>query len=423
MAHYSLMVLVIVLVFMVIVSAFFSGSEIGMMSLNRYRLKHLVNQKNRQAMRTAELLEKPERLLGVILIGNTFANIFASALATIIGQRLFGDIGVAIATTVLTLIILIFSEVTPKTLAALYPQQFAFYTSLVLKGLQTLLYPFVALTTTIANGLLRLMGVRVNRKRKDTLSSEELRTIVHEAGSLISSDHKNMLVSILDLEKATVEDIMIPKNEIHGIDLNASWQDILEKLETAQHTRLPIYEGSIDQVQGMIHVRSILKLIIEERLEKEQLIDYAEECYYVPEGTALHVQLLQFKKNKKRSCLIVDEYGEIQGLVTLEDILEEIVGEFTTDMAAVSKDIVVREDGSFLIDASINIRALNRSLNWQLPLQGPRTLSGLIVEHLGFIPPAQSCVKINGYPVEILLVKDNIIKTVCIDPKLIKVQD
>lgn len=411
MEHISTSALLAFLFFLVVCSAFFSGSEIGMMSINRYRLRHLVRQKNRAAMRVQRLLERPDRLLGVILIGNTFANILASAVATIVAVQLFGDIGVAISTIGLTLIILIFAEMAPKTLAAIYPQNVANVTSVLLVVLLYILSPFVWFTSTISNGLLRLLRVNVKHQKSEHLSSDELRTVVHEAGSLIPNEHKEMLVGILDLSQVSIDDIMVPRNEIVGLNLSDSLDEILEDLENSQHTRMPIYEDSIDNVKGMVHLRHVLNYIMEDELTKEALLDLKEDVYFVPEGTALSQQLINFKNAKCRSALVVDEYGDILGLVTMEDILEEVVGEFTTDMAAVGKDVHPQEDGSYLVDGSAMVRELNRTMGWQLPVDGPKTLSGLIIETLEDIPNPGTSIKVAGYPIEVIQVKDNKIKT------------
>lgn len=408
----SLTTLACILLLLIVLSGFFSGAEIGMMSLNRYRLRHLVKKNNKHAIRVNRLLAHPDRLLSVVLIGNTLANIVGSTAATLIGQRLYGDAGVAVATVLLTLIILIFSEMTPKTFAALHPQQVAFKSSFVLTIFQWIFAPLVYLISLTANGILRLIGVSFDSMQKDALSGEELRLVVHEAGSLLPIEHKSMLISLLDLEQARVEDILVPKADIVGIDLEQPWHEVLVQLEMAQHTRLPLYRGSIDHLVGMIHIRKVLNLALEERLDIESLVKTAEAPYYIPEGTSLNVQILNFQKMKRRSCFVVDEYGDLQGLVTMEDILEEVVGEFTTDIAALSKDIAPQDDGSVIVDASITLRNLNRLLNWQLPSIGPRTLSGLIIEHLGYIPPADCCLMIESYQIEILKVGDNTIKSV-----------
>lgn len=410
--QFSLLALLFVLIFLLLLSAFFSASEIGMMSLNRYRLRHLVKKNHRQAARVNQLLSHPERLLSVILIGNTLANIIASIVAAMIGQRLYGDAGVAVAAALLTLVILVFSEMTPKTFAALYPQQVAFACSLPLMVLQIILAPLVNLISWIASGILRLFGISKSTVQKEALSNEELRSVVHEAGGLMPLEHRSMLISLLDLEQAKVEDIMIPKAEIVGIDLEQPWNELLEQLETFQHTRLPLYRNTIDNIVGMVHLRNVLNLLLEERLTPESLLEIADSPYFIPEATPLNVQILNFRKMKRRSCFVVDEYGDLQGLVTMEDILEEVVGEFTTDIAALSKDITPQNDGSVIIDASITLRNLNRILNWQLPKLGPRTLSGLIIEYLGYIPPADCCLQIENYQIEILKVSENMIKSV-----------
>ncbi len=403
--------LLFVFLMLILFSAFFSGAEIGMMSLNRYRLRHLVKKKHKSALRAHQLLVHPDRLLSVILIGNTLANIVASMVATLIGQRLYGDVGVMIATALVSLIVLVFSEMTPKTLAAMYPQQVAFFCSLPLIVLQSIVSPLVTLVSWTAMGILRLFGVTIDQVQKDALTGDELRSIVHEAAGLLPTEHKGMLISLLDLEQASVEDIMVPKAEIMGIDLEQPWHDILDQLESTQHTRIPLYRHSIDQLVGMIHLRSVLNLVLEDRLDMEGLLKIAEAPYYIPEGTSLNVQILNFQKVKRRSCFVVDEYGDLQGLATMEDILEEIVGEFTTDIATLSKDITQQEDGSVIVDASITLRSLNRLLHWKLPSLGPRTLSGLIIEYLGYIPPADCCLRIDNYQIDVLKVSDNIVKS------------
>ncbi|CDZ77952.1 Hemolysin C [Legionella massiliensis] len=383
-----------------------------MMSINRYRLRHLVKMNNKQAVRVNQMLSRPDKLLSVVLIGNTLANIVASTIATLIGQRLYGDAGVALATLLLTFVVLVFAEMAPKTVAALYPQQVAFAVSLPLKILQNIFAPLVQTISWISNFVLRLFGISIDKVQKEVLSGEELRSVVHEAGGFLPVEHKSMLISLLDLEQATVEDIMVPKADIVGIDLEQSWHELLEQLETAQHTRLPVYRDSIDNLVGMVHVRSILNLALEERLDMESLLKITDPPYFIPEATPLNVQILNFRKMKKRSCFVVDEYGDLLGLVTMEDILEEVVGEFTTDIADLSKDVFQQEDGSVIVDASITLRHLKRLLNWQLPMIGPRTLSGLIIEHLGYIPPSDCCLQIDNFQFEILKVSDNMIRTV-----------
>lgn len=410
--------LIALLIFLIFVSAFFSAAEIGMMSLNRYRLRHLVRKKTPGAKRASELLERPDRLLGIILIGNNFANILASAVATVIAVHFFSNLGVVLTTIVLTLVILIFAEITPKTLAALYPEQIAFPSSLILKFLLLIMYPLVWIINGISNGLLRIFGIKLTHGGLDTLSHEELHTVVREAAGKTASGYQRMLVSILDLEKATVEDIMIPRNEIIGINMEDDWQTILNQLTISQHTRLPIYRESIDHVEGILHLRKALNLLAENRLNKENLQKIADEVYFVPEGTSLNVQLINFQQQKTRSALVVDEYGDIQGLITLEDILEEIVGEFTTNLASTTDEVRRQKDGSYLVEGGVTIRELNRMMHWELPTSGPKTLNGIIVENLETLPTTGVCLRLAGYPIEIIEVQENTVKTARIWPKL-----
>lgn len=411
MAEYSI-TLFFILLFLILISGFFSAAEIGMMSLNRYRLRHLVKKEHKQAIRVNKLLAHPDKLLSAVLIGNNVANIMASMVATLLGQSLYGEIGVAVATLALTIIILIFAEMAPKTLAALYPEKVAFICSLPLFIIEKIFTPIIKVLTFFTNGILKLFGVNKSSVERDVLSQEELRSVVHESSGLLPIEHKSMLIGLLDLEKARVEDILVPKSEIVGIDIELPWYEILDQLETAQHTRMPLYKGSIDNLIGVVHLRSVLNLALEEELNLENLLDIAEEPYFIPEGTPLNVQISNFQKIKKRSAFVVDEYGELIGLATMEDILEEIVGEFTTDISQLSKDVVPLENGFFIIDASVTIRNLNRVLNWHLPLIGPRTLNGLIIEHLGYIPPSDCCLRFKNYQIEILKVSGNTIKTV-----------
>ncbi len=401
----------IILGVLILMSAFFSSSETGMMSLNRYRLRHLVKSKHKGARRVEELLGRPDRLIGVILIGNNFVNILASSIATIIAIRLWGDGGIAVATAVLTLVILVFAEVTPKTLAALEPERIAFPASLILKPLLTALYPFVWLVNTISNGLLRMVGVTAEDAGPNHLSREELRTVVTESGALLPSRHQRMLLSILDLEEVTVDDIMIPKHEVSGIDLDESADDILKSLRSTQHTRLPVYKSDLNSPVGVLHLRKISRLLMEDDLNKAKILQQAVEPYFVPKGTPLHVQLVNFQKVKRRMGFVVDEYGDVQGLVTLEDILEEIVGEFTTDFASSSQDIHPQEDGSYIIDGLATIRDINKALKWHLPTKGPKTLNGLITEHLETLPEHNLCLRIGRYRIETIQIKDSMIRT------------
>ena len=407
-----------VLFLLILLSACFSASETAMMTLNRYRLKHLVQAGHPGAIRAQRLLDHTDRLLGLILLGNNFVNILASSIATLIALQLYGETGIAIATGTLTFIILIFAEVAPKTLAALHPERVAFPAAYILGPLLKISSPLVWLVNLMANTLLQLLGVPKATGEMQHLSSEELRTVVNEASALIPRRHQKMLVSILDLEKVTVEDIMIPRNEIIGIDLEDDSQTILNQLIHGQHTRLPIYRDSIDNVIGFIHTRNALQILANDEFDKEQLLAITREAYFVPEGSPLNSQLLNFQREKRRIAFVVDEYGDIQGIVTLEDILEEIVGEFTTDAATIIKDVHPQDDGSFLVDGSAYIRELNRTMHWQLPSDGPKTINGLIVEYLESIPEIGTSVRIAGYPIDIIQTSNNVIKTVRLHTKL-----
>ncbi|ENM5741182.1 HlyC/CorC family transporter [Vibrio metoecus] len=407
---------------LIIISAYFSGSETGMMALNRYRLKHLANSGHKGAKRVEKLLDRPDRLIGLILIGNNLVNILASAIATIIGMRLYGDLGVAIATGALTLVILVFAEVTPKTLAALYPERVSYASSVLLTILMKVLSPLVLFINVITNGLIRILGISPKHSKGDHLSSEELRTVVNEAGGLIPRRHQDMLLSILDLEHVTVNDIMIPRNEISGININDDWKSITRQLAHSPHGRVVLYRDKIDEVVGILRLREASRFMLEKNdFNKEMLLRAADEIYFIPEGTPLNVQLLKFQRNKERIGLIVDEYGEIIGLTTLEDILEEIVGEFTTSMSpSLADEITPQSDGSFLIEGSANIRDINKSLKWKLPTDGPRTLNGLILEHLEEIPASHLSVKVAQHKMEIIELEENRIKLVKVYPRKTK---
>ncbi len=418
MDEIPLSLLFIVLAFLIVLSGFFSGSETALISLNRYRLRHLVQIRHAGAIRASRLLERMDRLIGLILLGNNFVNILASSIATIIALRLMGEAGIAVATGLLTLVVLIFAEVTPKTLAALHPERFAFPATFILAPLLRLLYPIVWIISLITKGLLKLLRIPVESRSMHALSAEELRTVVNEAGALIPRRHQQMLVSILDMEKTSVEDIMVPRNEVTGIDLEQDWGEIKKHLFDSQHTRLPVYRNVIDNIVGIVHARNILRLFLEHELTKEHFIEAIREPYFIPEGTPLNTQLLNFQRKRRRIGLVVDEYGDILGLVTLEDILEEIVGEFTTDPSYIVKDVHPQKDGSYLVDGSASIRDLNRLLKWNLPIDGPKTLSGMIIEYLETIPEPGTSLRIAGYPIEIIQTSSNTVKTVHICPEL-----
>jgi Mg2+/Co2+ transporter CorB len=406
------------LALLLILAAFFAGSETALMSLNRYRLRHQSNAGNRGARLAESLLAQPDRLIGLILLLSTIVNVTAPMLVGFIALRLGGEIMVAGGAVALTLVLLIFCEVAPKTYGALHPERLALPAAYIYTPLLLLLYPFVWATNLLANGVLRLLGAS-QQQASNSLSSEELRTVVAEAGAMIPHRHQQMLVSILDLENATVEDIMVPRTEIVGIDVDDEWDKVLEQLRQSQHTRLPVYEGEIDHIIGVLHMKRVVHELARGRLDRDGLIDAANsrDAYFVPSGTTLNTQLLNFQRDKRRMAFVVDEYGDIQGLVTLEDILEEIVGEFTTDPATMMhKDVHREADGSFVANASTTIRALNRSMRWNLPTDGPKTLNGLIVEFLETIPEPGTTLKLKDYMLEVLQTGDNAVKTVRIRP-------
>ncbi|MDA1107194.1 MAG: HlyC/CorC family transporter [Proteobacteria bacterium] len=399
------------LVLLILLAAFFSGSETGLLTLNRYRLRHLVNIKHRGAMHAQALLQRTDRLIGLLILGNNFANNLATAVATIIGLQLLGDVGAAVAVALLTIAGTIFTDVAPKTLGALYSERVAFPAAYVLRPLLKLFYPVVWLVSTLSNGVLRLLGISIEAGERNHLSHEELRTVVNEAGALIPRRHQKMLLSILDLEKVTVEDIMIPRNEIAGIDLDDEWDDIVNQITSSQHTRLVVHRGGIENVIGMLHLRDALHLLARGEFNKEALVNVTQEPYFVPLSSPLNTQMLNFQRQKQRVGLVVNEYGDIQGLVTLADILEEIVGEFTTDPSASIKEIRRQDDGTYLVDGGVNIRDLNRVLHWQLPTDGPKTLNGLILDYLEAIPEPGTSLCIADYMIEIIQTTANAVKT------------
>lgn len=390
------------LVFLIICSAFFSSSETSMLSLNRYRLRHLDRQGHRGARRATRLLERPDRLLGTILVGNNIVNILAASIATVLAVNIWGEAGIAVATAALTVVVLIFGEITPKTLAALRPELVAFPASHVLLMLQRLLYPVVWTTSAISNVLLRLLGIDPAQRHGEHLSTEELRSVVREAGSSLSPSRQNMLLGVLDLEMIRVDDIMVPRHEVQGIDLDDSLEHISEQLRNTPYTRLPVYRGDINQIEGVVHMRQVASLLTNNQLSKDTLLSACRPPYFVPESTPLSVQLLNFKQHKRRIAIVVDEYGDVTGVVTLEDILAEIVGELSPPSPGEPEEIHPQADGSYIIEGSTNLRELNRQLDWELPCDGPKTLNGLITEALESIPESSVCLQIGDYRLEIL---------------------
>ncbi|MGZ4980061.1 MAG: HlyC/CorC family transporter [Methylobacter sp.] len=400
---------------MLIFSAFFSGSETALMTLNRYRLRHLVKLKHSSAIKTQQLLQRPDRLLGLILLGNNFVNNFAASITTVIAIKLYADEEaiVAIATGILTIVMLIFSEVTPKTLAAIRPELLAFPAAWVYSPLLKILYPVVWFINLFVNLLLRIVGVDVKKNRHNALDKDELKSIISDAESLMPVRYQKMLMGILELESATVEDIMTPRNEIIGIDLELPIEDIIVKIKASPHTRLPVYKTSIDRIIGFIHLRKILVLINQEDFDKQTIINCLDKPSFIPNSTPVHNQMHRFKHEKIRIGLVVDEYGDVQGLVTLDDLLQEIVGELITEDVAVR----AQNDGSYLVDANITIRELNRVMQWSLPTEGPKTLNGLIIEFMETIPETGTSIKLHSYPLEIIKRDENSVKLVKFLPR------
>ncbi len=406
-----------ILFILIVLSSFFSSSETGMMTLNRYRLRHLVKNKHRGAILANSLLEKPDRLIGVILFGNNVVNFLAAAIATVIGFRLLGNYGAAASPFIIAIVFIIFAETAPKTYAMIRPEKIAFPAAYVLTPLLYICYPIVFILNKISNSLLIPFGINVRNTEQSPLSQDELRTIVHEAGGVISSNHQKMLLGILDMEKVTVDDIMIPRNELVGINLSDPITDIIEQLTHSQHTRLVVYRENLDNVVGMLHARQVLRILNRgTEFNSDELEKLTIEPYYLPEGTPLHTQMLKFQQQKQRTGLVVDEYGVVQGMVTLDDILEEIIGEFTTDIQTFNQDIQAQEDGSFFVDGGTTIRDINKQLDWDLPTEGPKTINGVILEHLEDIPEAGTSLRIKGYIFEVTQVVDNAVKKVKIFP-------
>jgi Mg2+/Co2+ transporter CorB len=409
--------LYLTLFILILLSGFFSSSETGLMAINKYRLRHLANKGHRGAKLAQKLLRKPDRLIGLILLGNNLVNILAASIATVIGIRLFGANGVWIASLILTVVILIFAEVAPKTVAAVNPERIAFPASFPLYILLKILSPVVWLVNGLANLVLKPFRVRTNIDLIEHLNREELRTLVKEGGEQIPDDHQRMLVNILDLEQATVEDVMIPRQDIVGIDLNDDWEEILTQLTQTVYTRMPVFRENIDEIEGLLHIRTVIAKLALGGLTFGDLTRSVQKPYFIPEGTALTQQLLEFQRRERRMGLVVDEYGDIQGLVTLDDILEEIVGEYTAESRAKTRDIRLLDDGNYLVRGTISIRTLNRNMNWNLPEHEASTLNGLLLEQLGDIPSGKASIRVGPHIMTVLEIKDNMIGKVLIKPE------
>ena len=390
-----------------------------MLSVNRFRIRHRAQAGDRQARALERLLQKPDEWLGANLVILAGASVFASAIATILAQRTGERYAVPLAGVLLTIIVIVFCELAPKIYAAAKPEGVALHAAGVYRVLVGVARPALWLTNQLAYGFLHLFGVGRETRSDQSLSAEELRTVVTEAAPVIPARHRQMLLSILDLGRITVNDIMVPRQEIAGIDLSERWEDILAQLRQTPHTRLPVYEGELDNLVGLLHMKRVAQELVRGTFTRERLIEVARgrEAYFVPEGTALNVQLGHFQRNRRRFAFVVNEYGDIEGLVTLEDILEEIVGEFTTDPATIThKDVHLERPGVYIVNASATIRALNRALGWQLPTGGPKTVNGLLLEHLETIPDSGTMVRVGHYEFEVLQIADNAIRTVRVRP-------
>jgi Mg2+/Co2+ transporter CorB len=404
--------LVILIVVLLVLSAFFSGTETALMSINRYRLRHQARSGHRGARLAEWLLQRPDRLIGLILLGNTLVNLTAAALVTVLAQRLGGQGAVLPATFVLTIVVLIFCEVAPKTIAALNPARVALPAALIYYPLLKVVYPVVWVLNLVVNALLRLLGVRPDQMASHSLSAEELRTVVAEAGVMVPRRHQRMLLSILDLDAVTVEDIMVPRQEIVGLDLDRAWEENLGVIQTTPHNRLPVYREYIDNIIGVTRVRDLSPELARGELTQALLLERIRDAYFVPEGTPLTKQLLNFQQHRRHSAFVVDEYGDVQGLITTQDIVNELVGELDHDSSAVDLGVTKESDRSYVVDASANVRQLNRVMNWNLPTDGPKTLNGLIVEQLETIPESGTGVTVANYPIEILDASEHGIKRV-----------
>lgn len=409
MADFNPWMLLSSIIFLLFISAFFSGVETAMMSLNRYRLKHLVKENNKGAIRADKLLKRPDRLLGVILIGNNFVNILAASLTTVLCLNLFGDSGVVIGSIVLTLFILVFAEITPKTFAALNSEKVALPASLTLKYLQKILRPLVLFVNFFSNFFMRLLGTKETTINED-LSPEELKSVLENSGDLIPKKYQDMLISVLELDKVSVDEVMTQRSEVIGIDINQAVENILSNLQNNQKDFLPVYDESLDNLRGVIDLYGITSFLSNEDKSIESLIESLDEAYFIPENTPLSTQLFNFQKNKKTVAVVIDEYGSVKGIVTIKDVLEEIVGELATDIDKETVEIMEQKDGSYLIDASIPLRELNKKLNWQLPVNGAKTLNGLIIDQIETIPEKNIKIKIENYSVETVLIRNNMIK-------------
>ncbi|WP_169708571.1 HlyC/CorC family transporter [Trinickia terrae] len=396
-------------------SSFFSISETAMMALNRHRLKHLTNKGALGAKTTQSLLSRTDQLLGVILIGNNLLNTIIPVLTTSIALHTFGhnSLVLSIATGIVAFLIIVFAEITPKIVGATYPEKIALPASLIIAPLMRVLKPFVWFVNLFANAILSVLHINTKAGRDQRLSTEELRTIVLESGSFMPTKHRSILLNLFDLENISVDDVMIPRRRIEALDFEAPLEEILHQLETCYHNKLIVYQGDIDRVLGVLHVRKTLAALHNQELERETLRELLAEPYFVPSGTPVFQQLQYFQESRQRTALVVNEYGELQGLVTPEDIIEELIGEFTTSIPrSAGSRSGWDEDGECIVAGSMPLRELNRWLKLSLPTDGPKTMNGLILEALEEIPEGDVCVQIAGVRIEVLRSDDQAIRTV-----------
>ena len=410
----SLSTLLVALIVLLVVSAFFSISETSMMALNRYRLKHLSKTGHRGARLTSQLLARTDRLLGVVLLGNNLINAAAAALVAVITFRLFGESGLALSlgTLAVTFLILVFSEITPKIMGASYPERIAFPASYVLTPLLKLAYPVVWFVNLFVHSLLWALRLKPRNTDTHTLTLEELRTLVLEGSNFLPQKHQNMLLNLFDLESITVEDAMTPRNQIEAVNIESSAEEIRREIANSNHARLPVFRERLDEIIGIVHVRKVLNFSKGEEINSQTLLEVLREPYFIPMGTPLLTQLQNFQEKQDRIGLVVDEYGELKGLLTLEDILEEVIGEFTTQSPLQTARFRRMEDGSIIVDGGTLLRDMNRKLGYKFPLDGPKTLNGLILEHFQDIPEPGTSLRLAGYPIEVLQTQDRVIRSV-----------
>tara|TARA_B100000886_G_scaffold70791_2_gene44977 strand:- start:1813 stop:3060 length:1248 start_codon:yes stop_codon:yes gene_type:complete len=407
--------LFIILFILLILSAFFSGAETSLMSVNRYKLKHRNKQGDKLAGKVTYLIKNPDKTLSLILLMNNFVNILASAISTIIAIKLYGEAGIAISVVVLTVVILIFAEVTPKTLAALHADKIAYPVSWLLYPLMKILRPIIMVINVITKGILRILGIRDNKINQELLTKDEIKLIVKESSQRIPKSHEDMIVNMLDLEKVKVEDAMIPRSEVYAVDIDEELSIITEKLTTSKHTRIPIYHQDINKLIGFLHKRKVMEMLLTNNFSKNFIKEVISPPYYIPEDTSLTSQLISFKRERKRIGFVVDEYGDVKGLVTLNDILEEIVGEFNND----SRDLGILKisDNSYMIDGSIQIREINKLLNWKISEDAAKTINGYILECLENIPKKGETFTNEGYVFEIIEISNNFVNNVKVTKK------